>query len=108
MRDIANKIIEEEVLENKRREHTDSFAEATLFLKVSVTMTLIGILLMAIIVYGKFQTELESVLQYVAIGLIGMAAASAIAVVVFIHRTKFIPSSFEEHVWEKLTDLMSS
>ncbi len=62
---------------------------------------------MATIVYGKFSPDLEAVLQFIGIGLIGCAALSAINVVFFIQKTKFVPSNFEEKVWNKLTDLMS-
>jgi hypothetical protein len=62
-------------------------------------MNTIGILLMAIIVYGKFSTELEAVLQYVGIGLICASVLSAVIIVVFIQKTKFVPSNFDEKVW---------
>lgn len=91
---VANKIIEQEVLESKKREHEDSFAEATLFLRIAVFLTTVGTLFMSVIVYGKFGPELESVMQYVGIGLICAAALAAIIVVVFIHRAKFVPSNF--------------
>jgi glucan phosphoethanolaminetransferase (alkaline phosphatase superfamily) len=104
----ANKVIEDEVLENKKREHTDNFFEATLFLKIAITMNTIGILLMAIIVYGKFSTELEAVLQYVGIGLICASVLSAVIIIVFTQKTKFVASNFDEKVWQKLSDLVST
>jgi hypothetical protein len=82
------------VLETKKREHADSFKEATFFLRISITLTLVGIIFMAVIVYGKFLTVMESIMQYVAIGLICSAALSAIIVVIFIHKTKFVPCNF--------------
>jgi len=50
----ANKIIEEETLEHKRRERTDLFSEAGLLMKASGAMKFLGALLMAVIVYGQF------------------------------------------------------
>jgi hypothetical protein len=104
----ANKVIEDEVLENKKREHTDNFFEATLFLKIAITMNVIGILFMAIIVYGKFSIELEPVIQYIGIGLICVSVLSAVIIIVFTQKTKFVASNFDEKVWQKLSDLVST
>jgi hypothetical protein len=40
--------------------------------------------------------------------LICASALSAIVVVAFIQKTKFVPSNFEEKVWNKLFELVST
>ena len=62
---------------------------------------------MAIIVYGNFVAALEQIMQYVGIGLICASVFFAVLMVFFIHKTKYVPLSFEEHVWIRLTELMS-